>query len=293
MAMGESGGGRSAAEAIVPAVPWRVGGRVWDFRRPLVMGVLNATPDSFSDGGEFMDPPLALARAAELMEEGADLIDLGGASSHPLAKPVSATEELRRVRPILERLVKDVPLPLSIDTQKPEVADACLKMGANLINDVSGLTGPEMARVAARHGVPLVVMYNNFAVPRPPETPLPVAMAEFFTGRIALAQGEGATHLILDPGYGFGKTLAENMEVLRSLGGLRNLCRPILVCTSRKGSLGRITGEKDPKQRLGATLSASMYAAAQGAEMIRVHDVRAFQQALLTWRVIEDGPAQP
>ena len=195
------------------------------------MGVLNATPDSFSDGGEFLELDAALRRAEALVQENADIIDLGGASSHPLAKPVSAEEELGRILPIVERLVGEVPLPLSIDTQKPVVAEACLKLGAHLVNDVSGLMGPEMARVAARFGVPLVIMYNNYALPRAPGgPPLMVAMREFFEERTALAEAEGVSHIVLDPGYGFGKTLDENMALLRSLSRLQG--RPLNILRS-------------------------------------------------------------
>ena len=280
-------------QALVPEPPWHLGQARWDFREPLIMGVLNATPDSFSDGGEFLELDAALRRAEALVQENADLIDLGGASSHPLAKPVSAEEELGRILPIVERLVAEVPLPLSIDTQKPVVAEACLKLGAHLINDVSGLMEPEMARVAARFGVPLVIMYNNYALPRAPGgPPLMVAMRTFFEQRAALAEAEGVRQIVLDPGYGFGKTLDENMALLRSLSRLRGLGRPLLVCTSRKGSLGRITGEKDPKKRLPGTLVSTLYAVNQGAHMIRVHDVKAIHQAMRTWRAIQLAPGE-
>lgn len=281
-----------AGAAILPRPPWRVGESDWDFRSPLIMGVLNATPDSFSDGGEFLSVDSALLRAGQLLREGADLIDLGGASSHPLAAPVAPAVELGRIREIVERLVAEVPLPLSIDTQRPEVAEVCLGLGAHLINDVSGLPGPAMARVAARYDVPLVVMYNNLTHPRAPgHASLLAAMREFFQQRVALAEAEGVSRLILDPGYGFGKTLAENLEVVRELSGLRALGRPLLVCTSRKGSLGRITGEKNPKQRLAATLASTLFAVEQGAAMVRVHDVRPLHQALRTWMAIR-GPGE-
>lgn len=278
------------AGPLRPAPPWQVGPGRWDFREPLVMGVLNATPDSFSDGGDYLELEAALRRAEVLAAEGADIIDLGGASSHPRARPVSAEEELQRILPIVERLAREAPLPLSIDTQQPTVAEACLKLGASLINDVSGLTDPAMARVAARHGVPLVIMFNNYTVPRrqPPQQ-LMEELGAFFESRIAAAAAEGAHHLILDPGYGFGKSLAENLTLLRELDALLPLRRPLLVCTSRKGSLGQITGEKRPKHRLGATLASTLYAVRQGAHMVRVHDVHATRQALRTWLAI----AQP
>lgn len=276
------GGGQD----LLPRPPWLVGERRWDFQRPLIMGVLNATPDSFSDGGEYITVEAAVARAGELVEQGADIIDLGGASSHPHARPVSLEEELGRVRPIVERLVKEVHLPLSIDTQKPEVAELCLELGVHLINDVSGRPGEEMARLAARHGVPHVIMFNNFTVPRDPAVPLLQAMLEFFRERIALASAAGQSRIILDPGYGFGKTLEENMELLRALSRLHELRRPLLVCTSRKGSLGKIVNEVNPRKRLGATLAASLFAVQQGVHMVRVHDVKEFRQTMRTWLAI-------
>jgi dihydropteroate synthase len=272
---------------LQPKPPWSVGKHAWDFRRPLIMGVLNATPDSFSDGGEFVEVEAAVAHARQLAADGADLIDLGGASSHPLARPTPAQEELERIAPVVERLLRELPLPLSIDTQKPEVAEACLKLGAHLINDVSGGSDPAMAAVAARHGVPLVLMFNTLRAPKGQGAAFLPSMVDFFRARIAQAEAAGARHLILDPGYGFGKTLDENLTLLRGLKRLGPFARPILVCTSRKGSLGRITGEKDPKLRLGATLATSLYAVREGAHMIRVHDVKALQQELVTWQAIE------
>lgn len=276
-----------APPVLRPPVPWLVGGQEWDFRRPLIMGVLNATPDSFSDGGEFLEVEAAMAHAHLLAAEGADLIDLGGASSHPKARPTPIQEELDRVAPVVERLLKELPLPLSIDTQKPEVAEACLKLGVHLINDVSGLGDPAMARVAAKHGAPLVIMFNTLTAPKGSGAAFLPSMVDFFRERVARAEAAGARHLILDPGYGFGKTLEENLTVLRGLKRLSPFARPILVCTSRKGSLGRITGERDPKLRLGATLATSLYAVREGAHMIRVHDVKALHQELVTWNAIE------
>jgi len=274
-------------QRITPAPPWGVGPARWDFRLPLIMGVLNATPDSFSDGGEYIELEAALAHGRQLAADGADMIDLGGASSHPLAKPVSAQEELDRIGAVLERLLRELPVPLSIDTQKPGVAEHCIRMGAHLINDVSGLTDPAMAQVAAKHDAPLVVMFNTLTVPKGTGPDLLPSMERFFEQRIATADAAGVKRLILDPGYGFGKTLEENLTVLRGLGRLRRFARPILACTSRKGSLGRITGEANPKERLGATLATSLYAVCQGAHMVRVHDVKAFHQELRTWEAIE------
>jgi dihydropteroate synthase len=278
----------SPALALEPPPPWRVGPARWDFERPLLMGVLNATPDSFSDGGEYLAPEAALRRAHAMAAEGADVLDIGGASSHPLAAPVAPQEELDRIAPVVERIVAELALPLSIDTQVPSVAEACLALGAHLINDVSGLVSPEMARVAARHDVPLVVTYNNNTVPKEASGLSFLSdMLAFFDERIDDTEAAGLRHVILDPGYGFGKTLQENLLLLRALGLLQRFNRPVLVCTSRKGSLGRLVGEPVPRERLGATLASSLYAVTQGAHLVRVHDVKAMRQALQTWRAIE------
>ena len=278
---------------LQPAAPWRVGPAAWDFRAPLVMGVLNVTPDSFSDGGEYLDPARALARARELEAEGAHLIDVGGASSHPAVPPVPPRTEIERVAPVLERLARVAAIPISIDTTAPEVAEEALRLGAHLINDVSGLVRPEMARVAARHGVPLVITHNGWALPaRRPGAGLMAALLAFFRERIAQAESLGCNRVIVDPGYGFGKTLEENLTLIRSLNGLRPLLRPVLVCTSRKGSLGRIVAEPEPKERLGATLATSLFAAFQGANLIRVHDVKPFRQALQAWMAVKAAPRE-
>ena len=281
--------------AITPEVPWRVGPGRWDFSRPLIMGVLSATPHSFSDGGDYLAPERAVSHAKTLWAEGAHLIDLGGASSHPRAAPVAAEEELARIAPVLERLLAEVPLPISVDTQNPRVAEAALRMGAHLINDVSGMIDPAMPRLAGSHGVPLVITYNNLTVPKEASGLSFISdMLAFFDERIDEAEGAGVTRIFLDPGYGFGQTLEENLTVLRSLPLLRRFNRPVLICTSRKGSLGRLVGEPVPKERLGASVASGLYAAHQGAQMIRVHDVKAFRQALDTWWAIhavagEDG----
>ena len=266
---------------------WQVGPLTWDLKRPLVMGVLNTTPDSFSDGGDYPDLESALARAEVLRNEGADMIDIGGVSSHPSAPQVCVEEELRRVVPIIRRLVAESPLPISVDTQQPEVAEVCLDLGAHLINDVGGLDDGAMVRVAAAHDAPLVIMFNNFSHPRDPTVPVMEAMRQFFLHQISQAERLGVRRIVLDPGYGFGKSLEENLAILRGLSGLAEFGRPILVCTSRKGSLGRITGEKEPKRRAAATIASSLFAVAQGAGIIRVHDVREFRQALQTWLAIE------
>jgi dihydropteroate synthase len=286
----------AAPGTLEPAPPWRVGPARWDFQRPLLLGVLNVTPDSFSDGGAYLDPDAALRHARRLAAEGADALDVGGASSHPRAREVSADAELARIAPVVERLLRELPLPVSIDTQRPRVAEACLALGAHLINDVSGLVEPDMLRVCAAHDAPLVITYNNFAVPKQASGLSFLSdMLAFFDERLDDAEGAGLSRAILDPGYGFGKSLEENLLLLRGLPLLRRFNRPVLVCTSRKGSLGRLTGEEVPAERLGATLASSLYAITRGAHLVRVHDVRAMRQAVLTWRAIEhmQGEAAP
>jgi dihydropteroate synthase len=274
--------------AMQPPAPWRVGPAEWSFREPLLMGVINVTPDSFSDGGRYLEPARAVEHARRLEAGGADILDVGGASSHPQAPPVDTGTELGRVEPVVEDLLRETRLLVSIDTCNPVVAEQCVKLGAHFINDVSGLVRPDMARVAAKYGVPLVVTHNGWALPpRPPGLGFMESLISFFRERLKLCSELGVERVILDPGYGFGKTLDENLTLLRSLNTLRQLGRPLLICTSRKGSLGRIVGELDPADRLGATLASSLFAAFQGANLIRVHDVKPLWQALQTWAAIK------
>ena len=275
-------------EGFQSPAPWRVGGVRLDFSQPRILGILNVTPDSFSDGGDYLQPEVALARARQMLAEGADIIDLGGASSHPLARPVSAAQELTRLRPVLEALAGTPGLLISLDTQLPEVAAVCLKLGAHIVNDVSGMTDPAMARVAAEHDAPLVITYNNFNVPKEASGLSFVSdMLAFFDERIEEAEAIGVRRLILDPGYGFGKSLEENLILLRAIPMLHRFGRPVLICTSRKGSLGKLTGEAEPKERLGASLATTLYAVNQGAVLARMHDVKAFRQALTVWQTLE------
>ena len=280
--------GRTPQPPPGPALPpWELGGHVWDFTHPLVMGIVNVTPDSFSDGGDALHPDDAIRRARELWRDGADLIDLGGASSHPAAPQTPVEEELARLLPVMNRIIAEVPLPISIDTQHPEVAEICLKLGAHLINDVSGMRDNGMARLATGHDAPLVIMYNNFTVPKESSALSIVSdMLAFFSDRVAEAEALGVRRLVLDPGYGFGKSLAENLAVLQALPLLRRFGWPILTCTSRKGSLGKLSGEADPKARRGASLASSLFAVLQGANLVRIHDAKDFQQLLRTWRAL-------
>ena len=246
--------------------------------RTFVMGILNITPDSFSGdgllaGGDPVDAAVAQGRA--MVEEGADILDVGGESTRPGHEPVAADEERRRVVPVIAALRAALPdTPLSIDTTKPAVAEAALAAGADLINDVWGGGDDEtLARLAADHGVPLVVMHNR-AEPRY-TTFLPELIADLQRAlERALRLGVRWDDLIVDPGFGFGKTPAHNLELMRELPALRMLGRPILLGTSRKSTLGRVL-DLPAGERLEATLATTALGIAGGADIVRVHDVRA------------------
>ncbi len=263
----------------------QIGARLFDGPGPFLMGVVNATPDSFSDGGRYLEVDAAVAQAERLAEEGADLIDLGGESTRPGAAPVDAAEERRRVVPVIERLrARGFALPISIDTSKAEVARAALEAGADLINDVSGLRDPALAAEVARAGVPVVVMHSR-------GTPADMAGRAIYADlllevaaelREALARGAAAglreSQVIIDPGLGFAKTPAQTVELLARVGELRSLGRPLLVGPSRKRFIGELTGAP-VEARLPGTLAAVTACVLAGVELVRVHDVAASRQA--------------
>jgi len=252
------------------------------------MGVLNVTPDSFSDGGEFFDPGRAVARAEEMVGEGADLIDVGGESTRPGGAPVPAGEELRRVVPVIQALAGRVAVPVSIDTTKAEVARAALDCGAEIVNDISGLRfEPALADEAAGAGAGLVLMHSRGTAEALHSQP-PVAdiMAEVSAGlrrSVAEAVGRGVRResLALDPGLGFGKSFEQNVELLARLGCLAAEFRdfPLLVGASRKSFIGRLLGGAPPAERLHGTTAAVVAAILRGARVVRVHDVRAAAEA--------------
>jgi dihydropteroate synthase len=269
----------------MPAGFWKIARRELAFgARTLVMGVLNVTPDSFSDGGQFFDVSRAVARAEELAEEGADIIDVGGESTRPGGAAVAVGEELRRVVPVVEALAGRVLVPVSIDTTKREVARAALDCGAEIVNDISGLRfDPAVASEAARSGAGLILMHSRGAHETLHTLP-PVAdvMAEVAGGlrrSIAEAAGRGVARecLALDPGIGFGKTQEQNVELLARLGRLAEEFAglPLLVGTSRKRFVGALTGEATPSARLHGTMATVAAAVLRGAHIVRVHDVRA------------------
>jgi dihydropteroate synthase len=264
-----------------PQAGWDVGKRVLDLgRRACVMGILNVTPDSFSDGELYFDVDRAVARALEMEAEGADIIDVGGESTRPFARPVDATEELRRVIPVIEQLAGRLKIPISIDTYKATVAERALAAGAEIVNDISALTfDARMAEVAAAAGAGLVLMHTSA---RPSvmqkETEYGSIMAEISVAlRQAIGRAEGAgvvrERLVIDPGIGFGKSVAGNLEILRRLAEFRSLGLPIMVGTSRKSFIGRVLG-REAEDRVFGTAATVAMALANGASIVRVHDVK-------------------
>jgi dihydropteroate synthase len=257
------------------------------------MGVVNVTPDSFSDGGEFLRPERAIAHAAELVREGADLLDVGGESTRPGAEGVSAEEERERVVPVLDGLV-GVGVPISIDTSKAAVAEAALDAGAAWVNDVTALRGdPELAALCAERRCEVVLMHMLGSPRTMQEDPRYDDVVDdvrgFLAGRIeaAVAAGIAEERIWIDPGIGFGKTLEHNLELLRRLGELRRLGRPILVGTSRKSFIGTLTG-REVGDRVGGTIASNVLAVANGADAVRVHDVGPVREALAIEAAILD-----
>lgn len=250
-----------------------------------LMGVVNVTPDSFSDGGLYLDPAAAIAHGRELAAAGAEILDVGGESTRPGAAPVAAEEELRRIVPVIAGLA-GAERELSVDTSKAVVAEAALDAGAAIVNDVTALRGdPEMAALCAERGATVVLMHMLGDPRTMQEDPrygdVVAEVKAFLAKRLEAAVGAGIAEerVWLDPGIGFGKTAAHNIELLRRLGELRELGRPLVVGTSRKSFIGRLDGSA-AGDRLGGTIASSVLAAAEGAEVLRVHDVAEVRQAL-------------
>ncbi|HEV2858999.1 MAG TPA: dihydropteroate synthase [Solirubrobacterales bacterium] len=250
-----------------------------------LMGVVNVTPDSFSDGGLYLDPEAAIGHGRELAVAGAEILDLGGESTRPGADPVGEEEELRRVVPVVQGL-QGTGAQISVDTSKAAVAAAALDAGAEIVNDVTALRGdPDMASVCAERGATVVLMHmlgDPRTMQRDPRYDDVVNDVKAFLGarlEAAVAAGIDEDRVWLDPGIGFGKTGAHNMELLRRLGELRELGRPLVVGTSRKSFIGKVDGSP-ADQRLGGTVASSILAAVEGADVLRVHDVAELRQAL-------------
>lgn len=250
-------------------------------RRTLVMGILNVTPDSFSDGGRFVGVEAARAQAAALTEAGADILDIGGESTRPGHTPVSAAEEQARVLPVIEAVAPGLSVPISIDTYKASTAEAALKAGATLVNDVWGLQRePDIARVAAEHGAPVIVMHNRETIDGALD--IVADMLRFFERSLDIARRAGIPDgdIVLDPGIGFGKSWEQHLDALRRLPELTSLGFPLLVGVSRKSVLGRLhNAATAPADRLFGSIAAHVAAASLGADIVRVHDVRPHVEA--------------
>lgn len=254
--------------------------------RPLVMGVVNVTPDSFSDGGRFQSCERAVAHALDLAAQGADILDIGGESTRPGAEPVAESDELARVLPVIEGIRAVSSASISIDTSKPAVMRAAVAAGAGMINDVYALRAPGALAAAAELSVPVCLMHMQ-GEPRtmqqaPVYTDVVADLMAFFETRISdcLQAGIMRERLVLDPGFGFGKTLAHNLDLLAGLHRFSELGLPVLAGLSRKSMLGAITGRERPDQRMAASVAAALLAAERGAAIIRVHDVAETVDAL-------------
>lgn len=254
---------------------------------PLVMGIVNVTPDSFSDGGRYGDAAQAIAHARQLVEEGADILDIGGESSRPGAQTVAAEEELRRILRVVESLT-DIGVPLSVDTVKPEVMRQAVVAGAVIINDITALRAPGALEAAAESGAAVCMMHMQ-GEPRtmqadPRYADVVAEVHDFLTQRVAAAQaaGIGKERIIVDPGFGFGKRLAHNLTLLRHLDRFDDLGACVLAGLSRKSMLGEITG-REVSQRDAASVAAALIAVKNGAKILRVHDVAATRDALKIW----------
>ncbi len=260
-------------------------GKVLDLSQPAVMGVLNVTPDSFSDGGRYLQLADALRRAEVMVEEGAALIDVGGESTRPGAPPVSVQEELDRVLPVVERLARELPVPISVDTSKPEVIQAAAHAGAGLINDVRALRLPGALEAAAISGLPVCLMHMQGDPATMQHEPVYADVAAevraFLAERVRVCESAGIPRerILVDPGFGFGKTLDHNLLLLRHLDRFTDLAAGILVGVSRKSMIGALLNAP-VGERLSGGLAAAVIACWQGANVIRAHDVRETVQAL-------------
>jgi dihydropteroate synthase len=264
--------------------------RLLGLDRPIVMGILNVTPDSFSDGGRFLDPDAAIEHAHRMVAEGADIIDIGAESTRPYgtATPVSLSEEVRRLEPVLAA-VTGLGVPVSIDTMKAQVAAAALAAGASIVNDVWGLQrDPDMAGVVARHAVPVIVMHNRETAD--PAIDIMADIAAFFRRSLDLAAHAGIApdRIVLDPGIGFGKTPEQSLTALARLDQLKAFGRPLLVGASRKRFIDKVS-PAPPDRRLGGSLAAHLIAIAGGARIIRAHDVAETVQAFKVAAALRDA----
>ena len=271
-------------------------GRPLELDRTRVMGIVNITPDSFSDGGAHDSTAAAIAHALKMVEEGADLLDIGGESTRPGADEVPVEEELRRVIPVIEALAAQVAVAISIDTSKPEVMRAAVAAGAGMINDVYGLRRNGALDAAAVLGVPVVLMHM-LGEPRsmqdaPQYDDVVADVHRFLAERIFSAEMAGIAkkNIVIDPGFGFGKTQAHNLQLLAQLRRFTELGVPVLAGLSRKKTIGELTGRDDPRERVSGSVAAHLIAAQNGAGLLRVHDVAATVDALKIWQAVAAVP---
>lgn len=271
-------------------------GRILCLDVPRVMGIVNVTPDSFSDGGAHFDADAAVAHGLQLAAEGADVLDVGGESTRPGAEPVPLEEELRRVVPVVARLARETALPVSIDTSRPEVMRAAVEAGAGMINDVYGLRREGALDTAAALGVPVVLMHM-LGEPRsmqdaPEYDDVVGEVHRFLAERIFAAEMAGIDRkrIVVDPGFGFGKTPAHNLQLLARLERFGELGVPVLAGLSRKRTIGELTGRESPVERVHGSVAAHLIAAQRGARLLRVHDVAATVDALKVWNAVAAVP---
>lgn len=271
----------------------------WAFdlgQRTLIMGILNVTPDSFSDGGLYLAKEAAIDRALTMASEGADIIDIGGLSTRPGSEEILIEEELRRVVPVIEALRARLSIPISIDTYRAEVAEESLRAGADIVNDISGLRfDPKMKDVVSRYKVPVVIMHIK-GTPRdmqknPTYQDLILEITDYLKEGIRMAKEAGISEemIIIDPGIGFGKTLEHNLEIIRNLSSFKDIGRPILIGPSRKSFIGKILDDAPPSERLEGTLSAISIAVFNGANIVRVHDVKEASKAVRIAHALREG----
>jgi dihydropteroate synthase len=283
-----------AGKPLASSLSWQIRDRTLLLDRPLVLGIVNVTPDSFSDGGRWAGPEEAVAHALALVAEGADLLDIGGESSRPGSRPVALDEELARVVPVVGALAEQTSVLLSIDTTKAEVARQCLAAGAHIINDITALTGdPDLAGVVRDFGAGVILMHMQ-GTPEtmqlaPAYTDVVAEVESFLEARLQTAAdlGIAGSQVVLDPGIGFGKTLEHNLELLAHLDRLRRLGRPVCLGVSRKGFLGRLLNRPLP-ERLAGSLAAACYAlASRSAQLLRVHDVAATRDVVTLFSALD------
>jgi dihydropteroate synthase len=265
-------------------------------KRPLVMGILNVTPDSFSDGGDYFEPKAAVSRARRIMSEGADIIDIGGESSRPGAEEINSEDEIRRVLPVIKAVREMSDLPISIDTTKAEVAEAAIKAGADIINDISALRFDDrMVDAALEYKTPIILMHMlgkpKTMQANPSYEDCIGEIKEFFAERIGFCESKDMSRerIIIDPGIGFGKRLQDNLDIIKNLSEFKSLGCPVMIGSSRKSFIGKITknGSK-ASERIGGSIASMLYAIRNGCNIVRVHDVAETIEAINIYKAIEE-----